>query len=117
MVFKWRDDHTQLVLDLLRNQECLWNVKMENYSNRNIRDKALQEMVKQLNIPDLTQEDMKLKIKSICSRYSSGIAKVLKSEKSGAGRDDVYVPKLFWFKEADLFFVLFVLQDAHHQPR
>jgi hypothetical protein len=26
VVFKWRDDHTQLVLDLLSNQECLWNV-------------------------------------------------------------------------------------------
>ena len=63
MVFKWRDDHTQLVLDLLRNEECLWNVKSENNRNRSIRDKALEETVKQLNIPDLTQEDVKLKIK------------------------------------------------------
>jgi len=49
MVFKWSNDHTQLVLDLLSNQECLWNVKSENYRNRNIRDKALEEIVKQLN--------------------------------------------------------------------
>ena len=27
MVLKWRDDLTQLVLDFLHNQECLWNVK------------------------------------------------------------------------------------------
>jgi len=99
MVFKWRDDHTQLVL----NQECLWNVKSENYRNRNIRDKAMEEMVKQLNIPDLTQEDVELKIKSIRSRNSSELAEVLRSEKSGAGRDNIYVPKLFWFKQADLF--------------
>jgi hypothetical protein len=26
MVFKWKDDHTQMVLDLLINQECLWDV-------------------------------------------------------------------------------------------
>ena len=95
MVFKWMDDNTQLVLDLLRNQECLWNVKSENYRNRNIRDKALEEMVKQLNIPDLTQEEVKLKIKSIRTRYSSELTKVLKSLKSGAGRDNIYVPKLF----------------------
>ena len=63
MVFRWRDDHTQLVLDLLLNQECLWNVKSENYRNRTIRDKVLEEMVKQLNIPDLTHEDVELKIK------------------------------------------------------
>jgi hypothetical protein len=81
MVFKWRDNHTQLVPDLLSNQECLWNVKSENYRNRNIRDKALEERVKQLNTTDLTQEDVKLKIKSIRSRYSSELAKVLKSEK------------------------------------
>ena len=62
MVIKWRDEHTPLVLDLLRNQECLWNVKSENYRNRNIRDNALEETVKQLNIPDLTHEDVKLKI-------------------------------------------------------
>jgi len=54
--------------------------------------------VKQLNIPGLTQEDVKLKIKSIRSRYSSELAKVLISEKSGAGRDDICVPK-----QADLF--------------
>jgi hypothetical protein len=53
MVFKWRDDHTQLVLDLLSNQ-CLWNVKSENYRNWKIQDKALGEMVEELNIPDLT---------------------------------------------------------------
>ena len=63
MVFSWRDDHTQLVFDLLRNQELLWDVKSGNYRNRNIRDNALEEMVKQLNIPDLTQENVKLKIK------------------------------------------------------
>ena len=54
MVFKWRGDHIQLVPDLLSKQECLWNVKSENYRNRNIRDMALEEMVKQLNIPNLT---------------------------------------------------------------
>lgn len=53
----------------------MWNVKLENNRNRNIRDKALEEMVKQLNIPDLTQEDVKLKIKSIRSRYSSELAR------------------------------------------
>jgi hypothetical protein len=42
-----------MMLDLLINQECLWYVKSEKYRNRNIRDKALVEMVKELNIPDL----------------------------------------------------------------
>jgi hypothetical protein len=53
MVFEWKDGHTQMVLDLLINQEYLWDVKSENYRNRNIRDKALEETVKELNISDL----------------------------------------------------------------
>jgi hypothetical protein len=53
MVFKRKDDRTQMMLDLLINQEYLWDVKSENYRNRNIRDKALEKMVKELNIPDL----------------------------------------------------------------
>jgi hypothetical protein len=73
-----------MVLDLLINQECLWDVKSENYRNRHIRDKALEEMVKELNIPDVTPEDVKLKIKKIRTRYSYELGKVLKSEKSGA---------------------------------
>jgi hypothetical protein len=53
MVFKLKNDHTQMTLHLLIKQECLWDVKSENYRNRNIRDKALEEVVKELNIPDL----------------------------------------------------------------
>jgi hypothetical protein len=53
MVFERKDDHTQIVLNLLINQECLWDVNSENYRNRNIRDKALKQMVKELNNPDL----------------------------------------------------------------
>jgi hypothetical protein len=53
MVFKRKDDYTQMMLDLLINQECLWDVKSENYRSRNIRDKALEVVVKELNILDL----------------------------------------------------------------
>jgi hypothetical protein len=41
------------MLDLSINQECLWDVKSEKYRNRSIRDKALEEIVKELKIPDL----------------------------------------------------------------
>jgi len=72
MVFTWRGTHTTGTRFI--TQLRMWNVKQENNRNQNIRDKAL-EMVKQLNIPDLTQEDVKLKIKSIRSQYSSELAR------------------------------------------
>ena len=120
-MFKRRDDHTQTVLDLLTNQECLWNVKSENYRNRNIRDKALEEMVKQLNIPDLTQEDVKLKIKSIRSRYSSELARALKFEerkKKVVLTETISVYRNYSGSNKLIYScVLFVLQDSHHEPR
>lgn len=103
MVFKWREDYTILVLDLLKNEECLWNTKSPSYRNKNVRDKALERMAKRLNLQGVTPEDVKLKIKSIRTRYSSELGKVILSEKSGVGPNDVYRPKLFWFSQADMF--------------
>jgi hypothetical protein len=37
------------------------------------------------------------------TRYSLELAKIRKSEKSGAGSNGLYVPRLFWFKQADSF--------------
>jgi hypothetical protein len=55
----------------LINQECLWDVKSENYRNRNIRDKALEEMVKQLNIPDLPPFFYRLPCSLLWNRVNS----------------------------------------------
>lgn len=101
MVHKWREDVTPLFLDLYKTHECLWNNKSEKYKNRVLREKAMKSLLSELNIPDLSETDIKLKIKSIRTRYMAELNKVLKSEKSGIGRDDIYVPKLFWFSQAD----------------
>jgi hypothetical protein len=40
---------------------------------------------------------------SIKNVYRQELTKIKKSKKSGAGADDVYQPKLAWFKRADIF--------------
>lgn len=57
--------HTILVPDLLKDIECLWNSKSEQYRNKATRKKAIGEIVKELNLSDLTGDDIKLKVKSI----------------------------------------------------
>jgi hypothetical protein len=76
-----RRSHTTGAQFIKQSRMFIWNVNLENCRNRNIQDKALEEMVKELNIPDLTPDVVKLKIKSIRSRYSSELAKVLNFEK------------------------------------
>jgi hypothetical protein len=34
MVFKWKDDHTPLILSLLEDRQCLWNTKVPEYKNK-----------------------------------------------------------------------------------
>lgn len=103
MVFKWRDEHTPKILDLLRNRECLWNNKCSDYKNKDARDDALQSLILDLDIPSITESDIKAKIKTIRTRYAAELAKVKKSEKRATTADNVYIPKLFWFQQADSF--------------
>ena len=63
----------------------------------------MEDTEQELNLNNLTVEGMKLKMKSIRTRYSTELVKVRKSEGSGAGTDDIYFTKLFWFAEADSF--------------
>ncbi|KAL1488113.1 hypothetical protein ABEB36_015071 [Hypothenemus hampei] len=104
MVFKWKDDHTSLILTLMQNRPCLWNTKVEEYKHKSKRETALKEILEELNLSnEVTVEDLKAKIKTIRTRYSSELAKVKDTSRSGAGTQDFYVPKLFWFKQADSF--------------
>jgi hypothetical protein len=90
-------------LEMYRNHECLWNNKSENYHKTNICEKAYKTLHSELNLLQLSVNDIRAKIKRIPTRYCSELAKIWKSEKSGAGSNDLYVPHLFWFKQADSF--------------
>jgi hypothetical protein len=89
--------------EMYRNHECLWNNKSENYRKTNIRENAYKTLNSAFNLPQLTVNDIRAKIKTIRTRYCSELAKVRKSEKSGAGSNDLYVSRLFCFKQSDSF--------------
>jgi hypothetical protein len=57
-------------------------------------------MTQETEFPELTAEDVKLKIKTIRTRCAAELAKAIKSETNGAGLHDIYVAKLFCFKQA-----------------
>lgn len=103
MVFKWRDIHTDKFLDFYREQEGLWNVSSSEYKNKNAREAAYNKICSGLNLPGLTVEDVKNKIKILRTNYKTELNKIIKSEKSGSGAEDIYIPRVFWFKKADSF--------------
>ena len=103
MSVKWKDEHTPVILNMMRERQCLWNPKLTEYKETSKRDKALEDKVQELNLNNLTVEGLKLKIKSIRTRYSAELVKIRKYERSGVATVDIYIPKLFWFAEADSF--------------
>ena len=102
MSFAWKDEHMETFLEMYQNHECLWN-KSENYHKTNIRKKAYKTLHTKLNLPQLSVNVIRAKIKTIRTCYCSELVKIRKYEKSGAGSNDLYVPRLFWSKEADTF--------------
>ena len=86
-----------------RFYECLWNTKSENSRKKTPCENALQEVMQELKLPELTVEELKLKIKTVNTKYTAELAMIIKSEKSVAGPHDIYVPKLFWFTQAHSF--------------
>jgi hypothetical protein len=112
VVFKWKDEHTPQLLDFMKDRECLWNKSLNTIEIKQLVKYALQKIVQVLKLPDLSVEEVKLKIKTIRTRYAAELAKVIKPEKS-EGLYDIYVPKWFWFKQAHsflcgIFFLIFL---------
>jgi len=68
--------------------------------------KAYKTLHGELYLTQLSVNDIMAKIKTIRTRYCSELAKIRKSEKSGAGSNDLYVPRLFWFKQSPTFWKL-----------
>ena len=77
----------------MKDRECLWNTRSEHYREETARENALQEIVQELNFPELGAEDLS---KTIGTMY---VATVITSGESGAGPHDIYVPKFFEFKQ------------------
>ena len=86
------DEHTPVVLDFMKDFECLWNTNSEHYGNKSVREISAREIVT-LNFTELTIEGVKMKVKTVCTGYAAQLANAINSEQSDAGLRDICVPK------------------------
>ena len=103
MPFEWESQHMAKFLEAYQRNELLWNVRSKDYHNKIRRQAAVSTMVKELNLPNLTDSDVVAKIKTVRSSYGAELKKIRASERSGAGTDDIYKPRLKWYQAADAF--------------
>ncbi|CAJ0956632.1 unnamed protein product, partial [Ranitomeya imitator] len=80
---------------------CLWKIKSADYSNRYKKKAAYKKLValyKQHHPTEAVDENIvRKKIQALRTVYKKEVNKVEKSVNSGAGTDDVYVPKLWYY--------------------
>jgi len=98
MIFKWKGGHTPFVLDFMKDGECLWNTKCEHATNKTTSENAFAEA----ELSELAAEDVKFKIRKICTTYADELRQQNKKNCT-ASLHDINVPKLFCFKQAHSF--------------
>lgn len=97
------DAETLKFLECYRNEPVLWDPTNEGYKIKETRAAAAQRVARALNIPDFTAAHVIVKFKNLRSSYAQELKKIAASTKSGVSNDNIYVPKVIWFKLMDAF--------------
>lgn len=86
-------------IELYKSYPCLWRVKSKEYSDRDKKNLAYDALVHKYKEIDASanREKVTKKINSLRTVYRKELAKVNKSNRSGAGEDEVYKPTLWYF--------------------
>jgi len=105
MVSKWSSEDVVKFLDVYEESEGLWNIRHSDYNNKMKGDSAMLKLIDELlkrNVAVESVEVLRKKIKSFKNVYRQELTKIEKSKKVEQ-EQDVYQPKLAWFKRADIF--------------
>lgn len=97
---EWTKAATLQLIDLIKQHPSLWQVHNKNYKNKTVRSASLNAVVKELMDAMkcvITAADIMKKLHTLRSQYRREMKEVKASQKSGAGTDDLYVPKLWCF--------------------
>lgn len=86
-------------IEMYRSEPCLWRIKSKEYHDRDVREAAYDRLVTKLKEiePDANKSSVIKKINNFRSNVRKEKKKRDMSMKSGAGTDDVYSPKLWYF--------------------
>lgn len=102
-------------IEMYKSFPCLWQVKNKDYSDRNKKNVAYEELIKKYKEIDTmaNKETVTKKINSLRSVYKKELKKVRASEISGTGEENVYKPSLWYFDLLDFLND----QDVPRMPR
>ncbi|XP_047510564.1 uncharacterized protein LOC125053037 [Pieris napi] len=84
-----------------RDLTCLWDVTDIYYHNKQKRDAALEVLLSfyKTKSPNATIDTVKKKLQALRASFRKEFNKVKASMQSGAGTDDIHVPKLWYYDQ------------------
>lgn len=96
-----------------KQKTCLWDSNCRDYSNRNARRAALEELLQIYKQYDNTANiaSVRKKIDTLRTNYNRELKKVRASETTGISPDEVYQPSLWYYQQLDF------LSETHDVAR
>ena len=92
---EWNTEKCIHLIKEFEKHQCLWNVQVREYKNILKKKDVWHDIGVNL---ESTAEDVENKMKSMLAAYRREKKKVMDSTKSGAGTDNIYIPKWYAYK-------------------
>ncbi|XP_063814220.1 uncharacterized protein LOC135054802 isoform X2 [Pseudophryne corroboree] len=88
-------------IEMYRDRECLWRVKSRDYTNKSLRNQALQELVDHSRpyYAAASLEWVRKKIQNLRTVFLKEHKKIQNSWRSSAGTNDLYQPTLWYYNQ------------------
>lgn len=96
----WGKDVVVELLALYKSFPCLWKIKSEGYTNKNLKEDAYRTLVgfcKEKGFCDANRDFVVKKIQSLRGSFRKELRKVKDSQRSGKGADEVYTSSLWYY--------------------
>ncbi|KAF5302425.1 hypothetical protein FQR65_LT08514 [Abscondita terminalis] len=87
------------LLELYQGKSCLWQTTCPEYTNKNLKNDCYKELVAycQKFYKEADKTFVQQKLQNLRTAFRKELKKVEDSKRSGAGTDDIYVPRLWYF--------------------
>lgn len=98
-ILRISDEKTMQLLDLYRQEECLWNTHNDYYKDQLHRRRASEKIAAILDIPNFGPRHVIMKFKNLRNAYSQELKKIERNKVKCVK----YKPSVFWYKKMDAF--------------
>lgn len=101
MAIKWGREDIQKFIVCMQQYPCIYSVKSLGYMDRTMKAQAFNKILLEMeeNMPGISLQELKKKWRNLRTQFMQEERLVYRSMKSGSGRDDLYVPKLWCYDQ------------------